>query len=192
MDLKKRQFAYKLESNIIKTRSKIKNSFDSNKLIKHLNRLLDLSWLNEESYVIKTIEKNRKIKIINGKKELILNIYIERLEAVIYDNDKNIFKFKLVRTRANRYELGEYRRISFVEFLSSTSPAIDSGIIGIINELCLSILEYNLWHPFNDYANEIRSNNIEMLKKDYQFINLINSFKIQIDNHCRDFIKKNK
>lgn len=189
-ELSKGNFTYRLSMSYTKTNYKIEdNSLRSKKFIKHLKDRLCISWINEETSKMEIITKNKKIEIKDGKKKMTMNIYIEKLEAILNDNDVNFFKFKLEKYADNSYGLGEFRSITLVGLLSSLNPAIDSGMNRSLFELCSSILEYNLWHPFDNHANQVRTENINILKQDKLFVNLVNNFKLQIEDHFEGFSK---
>lgn len=167
-------------------------SLGSKAFIQYLLDKREIKWLKVESSIIQKIKKNRLIKIIEGKNELLLKIDTSNLQAKLHESDVELFSFGLKKFGKNDYVITEGRRsIEIENFLTINVPSFEFFIKQNITEFCPKILEQNA--KFH-YGNMKKKNDIlltnKILKKDQSLVRMIDNFKSEIDNYYEEFINK--
>lgn len=159
----------------------------SKQFVDFLKNNLNITWVDRETTKIIEVEKNKEIKILDKKNELTLKIYLDKLEAVLFDKNRNLFKFTLEKPAKDVYELTELRPTSIKEYLSIIQPRLEREIKKNLSDLCLGILDYATWITYHKGDEHTKTESIQVLRQDVLFIKSLSNFKAEMDYIYQNF-----
>lgn len=161
----------------------------SKQFVDFLKNNLNITWADRETTKIIEVEKNKEIKIFDKKNELTLKIYLDKLEAVLFDRKKHLFKFTLEEPAKEIYELNEFRHTTIKEYSSIIQSRLNREVKKNVSDLCLGIIDYAMWMPYDIQDQYSKSESIEILKRDNLFIKSLSDFKAEMDYMYQNFFK---
>ena len=173
----------------------LKDKKSSTKFIKYVKEKFKIRWLDEKKFQLDLIENNLNLIIKSGERKLYLKLYPDEEKAVLSNDNNKICEFYLEREQADieNYELYEFIPIDLYDYIVKFVKYVRSDDdIPFSNQykLCYQIIEYiNYLYIYRHLKDEQKERNKNAIRKDKNFLTLLNQFKDQFDLYYNNFLK---